>query len=224
LRFDPIQSGGTGDHVDIAGISYLNEFSTLLPSTDLNDDGKPDYIGYNASTLQTEAFYLNNNVLIGSAIGPTLPAGLQLVGLADFNRDGDPDYLLFKPTTRQSQIWYLSGVTHTTSAFGPTLPSGWQLVATADFNRDAKPDYVLYNPSTRQTRIWYLNNHAFVGSANGPTLPVGWGLAGVADFNRDGKSIICCSSPLRASLRSGTCPEQHISAQCMAQQSQVDIN
>jgi FG-GAP-like repeat len=185
LRLDPIQSGGAGDYVDIAGISYQNAFSSLLPATDLNDDGKPDYVTYNATTRQTRALYLNNNGLIGSAYRPTLPAGWQLVNLADFNGDSRPDYLLFNPTTRHSQIWYLSGVMHTTSAFGPTLPNGWQLVATGDFNRDGKPDYVLYNPGTRHTRIWYLNNNVFTGVASGPTLPVGYTLVGVADFNRD---------------------------------------
>ena len=187
LRFDPIQSGGPGDYVDIAGISYRNDFSTLLPATDLNDDGKPDYVLYNPSTLQTEAFYLNNNLLIGSGPGPTLPASWQLIGLADFNGDGHLDYLLFKPTTRQSAIWYLSGITRTASAYGPTIPSGWQLVATGDFNRDGRPDYVLYNPSTRRTYIWYLNNHNYLSRVGGPTLQAGWRLAGVADFDRDGK-------------------------------------
>jgi FG-GAP-like repeat len=186
LRLDPIQSGGAGDYVDIAGISYQNAFFSLLPATDLNDDGKSDYVTYNATTRQTRALYLNNNGVIGSAYGPTLPAGWQLVNLADFNGDGHPDYLLFNPTTRQSQIWYLSGVMHTTSAYGPTPPNGWQLVATGDFNRDGKPDYVLYNPSTRNTRIWYLNNNVYTGVASGPTLPVGYTFVGVADFNRDG--------------------------------------
>jgi FG-GAP-like repeat len=186
LRFDPIQSGGTGDYVDIAGISYQNAFSSLLPATDLNDDGKPDYVTYDAATRQTRALYLNNNGVIGSAYGPTLPTGWQIVNLADFNGDGHPDYLLFNPTTRQSQIWYLSGVTHTTSANGPTLPNGWQLVAIGDFNRDGKPDYVLYNPGTRQTAIWYLNNNVYTRSASGLTLPVGYTLVGVGDFNRDG--------------------------------------
>ena len=107
----PIQSGGASDYADIAGISYLNDFSSLLPATDLNNDGKPDYVGYNASVLQTEAFFLNNNALISSVLGPALPAGWRLVTTADFNADGHPDYLLFNPTTQQSQIWYLSGVT-----------------------------------------------------------------------------------------------------------------
>src|SRR5262249_53170254 len=36
LRLDPIQSGGVGDYVDVAGISYLNDFAALPPTTDLN--------------------------------------------------------------------------------------------------------------------------------------------------------------------------------------------
>ena len=67
---------------------------------DFNNDGKPDYLLYNASTRQTALWYLNNNVHIGGASGPTLPAGWTSVGVADFNRDGHPDYLLFNPNAR----------------------------------------------------------------------------------------------------------------------------
>ena len=42
---------------------------------DFNSDGHPDYLLYNASTRQTALWYLNNNVHIGGASGPTLPAG-----------------------------------------------------------------------------------------------------------------------------------------------------
>ena len=54
--------------------------------TDFNNDGKPDYLLYNASTHQTALWYLNNNVLIGHAFGPTLWPGWSVVGVADFNR------------------------------------------------------------------------------------------------------------------------------------------
>ena len=40
---------------------------------DFNNDGKPDYVLYNSSTRQTVVWYLNNNVRIGGAFGPTLP-------------------------------------------------------------------------------------------------------------------------------------------------------
>ena len=166
------------------------------PRTDFNGDGKPDYVLYNAGTQQTAVWYLNNNLYIGGAFTPTLPAGWIVVSAADFNRDGHPDYALFRPSTRQTVIWYFSGVTRIGSTYGPTPPGGWALVATGgDFNNDGKPDYVLYNASTRQTVVWYLNNNVHIGGAYGPTLPAGWSVVGVADFNRDGKSDYLLFNP-----------------------------
>ena len=46
--------------------------------TDFNSDGHPDYVLHNANTRQTAIWYLNNNVYIGSAYGPTLVAGWAL--------------------------------------------------------------------------------------------------------------------------------------------------
>src|SRR6476659_2353879 len=129
---------------------------------DFNQDGKPDYVLFNAVTHQTAVWYLNNNVFVGSAFGPTLPANWRVVGVADFNGDNKPDYLLFNSTSRQTAIWYLSGTTFISSAFGPSLSLSdgwdWDLVAVGDFNADGKPDYVIYNTFTHQTAIWYLNN------------------------------------------------------------------
>ena len=71
--------------------------------SDFNGDSKPDYVLYNASTRGTAVWYLNNNVFLGSAYGPTLPAGWTLVDAADFNRNGETDYALFNPSTRQTE-------------------------------------------------------------------------------------------------------------------------
>jgi FG-GAP-like repeat len=171
-----------GVNLDVIGYDLASS-----PTTDVNGDGKPDFLLYNTNTRGTVAWYLNNSVRIGSAAGSPLLAGWSLASVADFNRDGHPDYALFKPATRQTAIWYLSGVMFTGSAFGPTPPSGWELVATGDFNNDVKPDYVLYNASTRQTVVWFMNNNVRVASAVGPTLPAAWGLVGVADFNGDAR-------------------------------------
>jgi hypothetical protein len=81
------------------------------------------------STGQTAIWYLNNNVLIGHAFGPTLSPGWSLVGVADFNGDGKPDYLLCNPNTGQTVIWYLNNNVLIGQAYGPTLWSGWGLVA-----------------------------------------------------------------------------------------------
>src|SRR5438034_1044989 len=168
-----------------AFILSCSSASAQLPRaivTDFNGDGKPDFLLYNVSTRQTAIWYLNNNVHIGSALGPTLPVGWELAGVADFNRDGHPDYLLFNATTRRTAIWYLAVVTRVAAPYGPTIPAVWvwQLAATTDFNGDGKPDYVLYKGTTGQTAIWYLSNNVHIASAAGPTVPAGgWSLAEV---------------------------------------------
>ena len=153
---------------------------------DFNGDGHPDWVVRNANTRQTGIWYLNNNVYVSSAYGPTLAVGWGLSALGDFNRDSHPDYGLFALNTHQTAIWYLSGPSFIRGAYAPTLPSGWELVGTADFNGDSKPDYVLYNSGTYQTAIWYMNNNVYAGGGYGPTLPPGWTVVGAADFNRDG--------------------------------------
>jgi hypothetical protein len=153
---------------------------------DFNGDGHPDWVVRNANTHQTGIWYLNNNVYVGGAYGPTLAVGWELEALGDFNRDNHPDYGLFALNTHQTAIWYLSGPSFIRGAYGPTLPSGWELVGTADFNGDSRPDYVLYNSGTHQTAIWYMNNNVYVGGAYGPTLPPGWAVVGATDFDRDG--------------------------------------
>jgi hypothetical protein len=153
---------------------------------DFNSDGHPDYVLQNPSTHQTAIWYLNNNVFVNSADGPTLPGNWRLNGVADFNGDSHADYALFSRAINQTAIWYMSGPTVINGVAGPALPGQWGLVATADFNGDGHPDYVLYNAVTHQTAIWYLNLNALIGGAGGPILPNGWNLIGVADFDRDG--------------------------------------
>jgi hypothetical protein len=108
---------------------YYVRVAPAPPPTDFNNDGHPDYLLFNPSTGQTAIWYLNNNVRINSAFGPTLWPGWNVAGLADFNNDGHPDYLLFNPSTGQTAIWYLNNNVRINSAFGPTAWAGWSLVA-----------------------------------------------------------------------------------------------
>jgi len=158
----------------------------LITTADFNGNGNPDYVLYNANTRNTAIWYLNNNVYVSGAYGPTLPSGWQLVATGDFNGDSKPDYVLYNTITRQTAIWYLNNNVYLGGAYGPTLPAGWILIGAGDFNGDNKPDYVLYNSGTHQTAIWYLNNNVYIGGGFGPTLPSGWTLVGLADFDRDG--------------------------------------
>jgi len=45
----------------------------MVTVADFNSGGSPDYVLQNTSTRQTAIWYLNNNIFIGSAYGPTLP-------------------------------------------------------------------------------------------------------------------------------------------------------
>jgi len=155
-------------------------------AADFNGDGHPDFLLFNPGTHQTQVLFMNNNVVIGSAFGPTLPFPWLLRPGADFNGDGHTDCTLVNFDTGQTVIVYLSGTTVVGVAFGPSLPLGWDLVAVADFNGDGHPDYLLFNGNTGETMIDYLNNNVVVGVAQGPTLPAGLSLIGVADFNGDG--------------------------------------
>ena len=173
------------------GTTYGTDRSFTTPAAravvaDFNDDTHPDLVIQNATTHQTVVGYLNNNVVIGAAFGPTLPAGWRLAGAADFDGDGHTDYALFNPATGQTVIAYLSGLTVIDAAYGPPVPLGWELVTAKDFNGDAYPDYVLYKVGTGETVIAYLNNTVVVGAGYGPTLPPGWNLIDVADFDSDG--------------------------------------
>jgi hypothetical protein len=89
---------------------------------DFNGDSKPDYVLENGMTLQTAIWYMNNNVFVSGAFGPTLPANWDLRGVADFNGDSKPDYALGNATTRQTAIWYMNNNVFVSGAFGPTLP------------------------------------------------------------------------------------------------------
>jgi hypothetical protein len=175
-----------GINLDVIGYNLNTTPAPTAADFDFNNDGKPDYALYNASTGGTVIWYMRNNVHAGTAPGPVVPAGWNPVSVADFNRDGHVDALLFNPSTRQTMIGYLFGVTLLASNYGPTLPGGWEVVATSDFNRDGHPDLVLHNAGTGGTVIWYMNDNVHIGSAPGPTLPSGWSLVGVADFNLNG--------------------------------------
>jgi hypothetical protein len=162
---------------------------TTAVVADFNGDTHPDWVVRNINTRQTVVVNLNDNVVVGAALGPTIPNSRALIGAADFNVDTHPDYALFAPNTFQTAIWYLSGPTPIPPigiASGPTLPVGWELVTTADFNGDNHPDFVIFKRSTRQTVVVFLDNNMVIGAALLPTLPAGWELVAVADFNSDG--------------------------------------
>jgi len=58
--------------------------------SDFNGDGHPDFVLHKVCPRQTAIWYLNNNVFIRGAWGPTLPAGWSL--FSDFCQKWDYGY------------------------------------------------------------------------------------------------------------------------------------
>jgi hypothetical protein len=180
---------------------YYVRIPPVVPVTDFNSDARPDFLLSNPVTRHTLIWYMNNNVHIGGASGPTLPANWQVVTVADFNRDTHPDYLLFNAATRATTIWYMNNNIRVGAVAGPNLPANYTVASAADFNGDGKPDYLLFNATTRATVIWYMNNNNHVGTASGPTVPVGYNVAATADFNRDGHPDFVLFNPTTRQTR-----------------------
>src|SRR5206468_1754545 len=112
LGANPENFSGAFGRVIVNAGRWLNGCGWAVAAVgDFNGNSKPDYVLHNGSTRQTAVWFMNNNIFVSGAYGPTLPVGWSLVDVADFNGDGKRDYLLFNPSTRQSAIWYLSGVT-----------------------------------------------------------------------------------------------------------------
>src|SRR5438046_9804136 len=94
--------------------------------SDFNGDGHPDYVLFlqNAKTPQTAIWYLNNNVFISSASGPTLPTCWILVGVACYNRDYRPDCELMHLSIGSASCrWCLAGRTLVGRVHEPSVPS-----------------------------------------------------------------------------------------------------
>jgi hypothetical protein len=52
----------------------------LIGTADFNKDGSADHVLFNSGNRETALWYLNDNVFVSGAFGPTLPAGWSLVG------------------------------------------------------------------------------------------------------------------------------------------------
>src|SRR6478736_850988 len=174
-----------GINLDVVG--YDLQSTPIAVQYDFNNDAHSDFLLSNGATRQTAIWYLNNNVLIGTAFGPTLPGGWSVSALADINLDGYPDYVLFNVNTGGTVVWYMRNSAHIGSAAGPVLPGGWTLAGVADFNGDNHPDYLLFNAGTHGTVIWYMSGISRVGSRAGPTVTAGYAVVGLSDFDHNGR-------------------------------------
>jgi hypothetical protein len=184
-------------------------------SNDFNSDGSGDILWHNASTGESQIWFMSGSSRIGraavlaengSAAIVGLPSGI--VGTNDFNGDGKTDLLWHNDSTGETQIWYVNGtqVTGRATVLGEIRANArenhraalvglpWSIVGTNDMNRDKTPDIIWHNSSTGETQIWQMNGNRVTGRAtvlgeNGRPAFVGlpWSIVGCGDFNGDGK-------------------------------------
>jgi hypothetical protein len=179
--------------------------SRSIAINDFNDDGQGDILWHNASTGESQIWFMSGALRLRRAtiVEGTRPALLgapwSIVGSRDFNGDGVTDLLWYNSSTGQSQIWYMSrehvsgkatvlGENGSAAAVG--LP--WSIVGVNDMNRDKKLDIIWHNSSTGETQIWEMNgsrviHRATVLGENGSPAHVGlpWSIVASGDFNGD---------------------------------------
>ena len=162
---------------------YYVRIRPAVPLTDFNSDARPDLLLFNASPRQTAVWYLNNNVRIGSASGPTLPgAGASRawrILIATIIQ-----IICLNTATRATWIWYMNDNLRIGNAFGPTLLAGWTVAALGDFNSDGYPVSAVQCEHRWNSCLVHAQQCAYRRSIR-PDFPAALSVAGVADFNGD---------------------------------------
>ena len=153
--------------------------SNVIPSEDVNSDGKSDLVFQNTGTGQVYAWFLDGtgasiNFSTGSGIKSTgylyggSLFGWQLMGIADVNGDGIPDLVFQNIGTGQVYAYFLDGsgasvdfvtgrgIKGTGYLYAGSL-LGWRLAGIADVNGDGNPDLLFQNTGTSQVYAWFLD-------------------------------------------------------------------
>jgi hypothetical protein len=165
--------------------------------TDLNGDGKADYVVSSNQNAGANIFFGNGNGTFQTP-GTYLPNGAVSVAVADVNGDGRPDLLMGNTVVGSEGLYvYLN---NGGGAFGaPTLyaiasfSSSWNggaSVTAADINGDGKLDAVLTNTNSNSIAVLLGNGTGGFGTQftySAATFPTN-GVVG--DFNGDGKADI----------------------------------
>ena len=149
---------------------------SIVGSNDFNQDGRTDILWHNASTGETQIWFMNGYKVSGRATvlgeqGTPAFVGLpwSIVGSNDFNQDGKTDILWHNASTGETQIWFMNGYTVIGRATvldekgSPIFfKQPWRIVGTNDFNLDGKGDILWYNANTGETQIWLMNGRVIL--------------------------------------------------------------
>ena len=187
------------------GVAVLNSGAgtagwSVVGAADWNDDGIPDLVWQDNSTLQVNVNYY------GSGGGATLKGfsclncsanfvGWSVRAVAAFGSSGEQSLVWQNASTGAVNVYYygLGGYVFQDSNVlnNGAGTSGWRVVGAADFDGNGVPDLVWQNTGTGQVNVNYYGGNggaALTGYAvlNGGAGTAGWRVVAVADMNGDG--------------------------------------
>jgi hypothetical protein len=150
-------------------------------SNDFNNDGRGDILWHNASTGETQIWFMSGSSRVGRATvdavrdggGDRVGLPWSIVGTNDFNQDRATDILWHNASTGETQIWFMSGSSRIGRATVDAVRDGggdrvglpWSIVGTNDFNQDRATDILWHNASTGETQIWFMSGSSRIGRA-----------------------------------------------------------
>lgn len=130
-------------------------------SSDVNGDGKSDFIGINAAT---------ERVIVWKSTGSAFSSGAQWIDgpysyssytfkSADLDGDGKSDIVGFDPSVERAVVWLSTGTAFSTGRQwlgGPYVYGGYSF-GVGKFNADAKTDMIAVSPSDERFILWKTN-------------------------------------------------------------------
>jgi hypothetical protein len=162
------------------GAAHVGSPWAIVGANDMNSDGKADIIWHNASSGETQFWYLNGYAVTGRGTVvvartdslATFVAPWSLVSSRDFNGDGQTDLVWHNGATGETQLWYLNGrgVIGRTRVLGETgrtamVGAPWRITGSNDFDGDGSADLLWHNEATGESQIWFMNGRSVVRRA-----------------------------------------------------------
>jgi hypothetical protein len=172
---------------------------SVVGTSDMTGDGKPDILWQNQQTGQVTLFIMNGATKVAEQ-PITTNLAWRIVATADLNGDKKPDLVWQNFATGQVYVWFMSASNGVATMFTPfqggfiqdaqlnataIADKSWRVVGVADVNNDGKPDLIWQHP-TGQIAAWLLQGLVVGGSVDVPFADTTWKIRAVGDYNADG--------------------------------------
>jgi hypothetical protein len=146
--------------------------------------GEDEMILRDVGTGRLQAYNIDNNQIIGSALLGTVGLDWQFSGVGNFSGSGTSDLLVRNSNTGGLQVYEISNNQITGSAFIGTVGLDWQFSGIGNFSGvPDESDLLLRNTSTGALQVYNINDNQITGSASLGTVGLDWQFAGVTSVS-----------------------------------------